>query len=188
MPPSSSSGTCSVSRRLRVRLVLRHPELPSISPSSAVQRVRPRTRLADLPETGAAAGSVLVSSDWFNGAWRRLTPGWSASASRRRASKSSAAPASFATRRTSAGAPLRPGSFEQIAQLGALRSAGQAQRALDGDLPVAEGLVGEDLRLLRLLKRQEHVEDLPDVCSSDSSQFFLPRFLRSGCERLRWRR
>ena len=37
------------------------------------------------------------------------------------------------------------------------------ERPLDGDLPVAEGLVGEYLRLLRLLEGQEGVADAPDV-------------------------
>ena len=39
----------------------------------------------------------------------------------------------------------------------------QAQRALDGDFPVAEGGVGEDLRLLGLLERKEGVADAGDV-------------------------
>ena len=40
---------------------------------------------------------------------------------------------------------------------------GQAERPLDRDLPVAECLVGKDLRLLGLLEGQERVRDLADV-------------------------
>src|SRR5439155_14190023 len=39
----------------------------------------------------------------------------------------------------------------------------QAQWALDGDLPVAEGGVGEDLRLRRFLKVEEGAADALDV-------------------------
>ena len=38
-----------------------------------------------------------------------------------------------------------------------------AQRALDGDLPVAEGGVGEDLGLFGFLERRERLGDVVDV-------------------------
>jgi hypothetical protein len=55
----------------------------------------------------------------------------------------------------------------------------QAQRALDRHLPVAEGGIGEDLGLLGLLEGVVRRMTC-SMSSSESSQFFLPRFLRSG--------
>ena len=60
----------------------------------------------------------------------------------------------------------------------------EAQRPLDRDLPVAEGLVREDLRLLGLLEGEEGVGRSARCRLADSSQFFLPRFLRSGLNHL----
>ena len=52
-------------------------------------------------------------------------------------------------------------SFGRVGALGI--DALEAQRPLDGHLPVAEGRVREDLRLLGLLEREERVADALDV-------------------------
>ena len=60
----------------------------------------------------------------------------------------------------------------------------QAQRALDGDLPVAEGGVGENLRLLRLLEREVGVADALDVVGREFA-VFLAEVLAERLEPLR---
>ena len=55
----------------------------------------------------------------------------------------------------------------------------QPQRALDRYLPVGEGGIGKNLRFWGLLEVQERATDTFGV-PGESSQFFLPRFFRSG--------
>lgn len=73
---------------------------------------------------------------------------------------------------------LRTGSAERRPSLVSQFEA-QPERTLDGKLPISERLVSKNLRLLRLLESEKSVADPLDVLT-ESSQFFLPRFFRSG--------
>jgi hypothetical protein len=76
--------------------------------------------------------------------------------------------------------------LERLDLLGGVDPAGvdaaQAQRALDGDLRVAEGGVGEDLRLLGFLEGRGRSHRCASMSSGVSSQFFLPEVLAQGLE------
>ena len=63
----------------------------------------------------------------------------------------------------------------------------QAQRALDRDLPVAEGGVGEDLRLGRFLEVEEGAADALDVLGRELA-VLLAEVLAQRLEPLAWRR
>ncbi len=63
----------------------------------------------------------------------------------------------------------------------------QAQRALDRDLPVAEGGVGEDLRLRRFLEVEEGAADALDVLGRELA-VLLAEVLAQRLEPLAWRR
>ncbi|GEM_PF-4459574 len=60
----------------------------------------------------------------------------------------------------------------------------QAQGPLDGDLPVAEGSIGEDLRLLGLLEGEKDVADALDVLGREFA-VLLAEVLAQGLEPLR---